>query len=244
MSSRRLLTIVWDVWDGGPVQCNCRWGVSNNEVIALFVGWCLRRVGALAPPESSVLVARTCHVISPIARRNRALPGMLQGTTEWDVPAPQCVLSGIVGNSVGAADLSPRRVCNAQLDTLSLCLSHCRARRGHQTLAHPESPARSPSIRNQALRLRWRGSCKSSQCDAHGARGFPRASAGSVFSNRARLTAKKQIRIGEVAVCMSSQQAGAVLQVAKSTGAVRPAQWETRTPVRRCSDMAMAIANN
>jgi hypothetical protein len=26
-------------WDGGPVaECNYRWGASNDEVIALFVG--------------------------------------------------------------------------------------------------------------------------------------------------------------------------------------------------------------
>jgi hypothetical protein len=30
--------VVWDVWDGGPVQYYCRWDVSNNEVRALFVG--------------------------------------------------------------------------------------------------------------------------------------------------------------------------------------------------------------
>jgi hypothetical protein len=58
-------------------------------------------------------------------------------------------------------------------------------------LASPKIPARCPSMRNQTL---WRGS----QCDAGFRGAFPRASAGSIVSNRGRFKAEKQIVIGDI----------------------------------------------
>lgn len=60
------------------------------------------------------------------------------------------------------------------------------------TLARPKIPARSPSFRKQALRLRWRGCPRPERrsCGVDLAAAFPRASAGGSLPNRPCLEEK------------------------------------------------------